>query len=171
MMNKEDEENKQHFEEDRTKTLKLPSKQIIKNQLDNIRVFTIVVLSLGQEQKGIKYGFIEKLNIGRKVENPGLNINDKTISSHHCSLVVKDGKVYISDTKSRNGTYLAGKRLSPGEEHHLQPEDIFLLGQIEIQLGVVRTSDIIKENIQVIDKPKFKTYLEEMHSDIDLAQS
>ena len=62
--------------------------------------------------------FFDRIEIGRfsekKIGLPGvLGIQDPTVSSHHCVITQEpDGRCYIRD-KSRNGTRLDGRRLTP----------------------------------------------------------
>jgi two-component system NtrC family sensor kinase len=51
---------------------------------------------------------------GRSFDND-IRIDDKTVSRKHLKIVNRSGKVFVTDLKSRNGTYFDGKYLDPGE--------------------------------------------------------
>jgi hypothetical protein len=65
--------------------------------------------------------------IGRE----GCNFNlagDRQVSRRHAMIEKKEDGIYITDLKSRNGTFLEGKRLSPHQRQRLEPN-------AEVQLG------------------------------------
>jgi hypothetical protein len=65
--------------------------------------------------------------IGRE----GCNFNlagDRQVSRRHAMIEKKEDGIYITDLKSRNGTFLEGKRLSPHQRRRLEPN-------AEVQLG------------------------------------
>ena len=51
----------------------------------------------------------------------------KSISSAHCMLSLKDGRVYLEDRGSKNGTYIGSRRLTPGVPTELRVGDSFSL--------------------------------------------
>ncbi|KDR71292.1 hypothetical protein GALMADRAFT_25990, partial [Galerina marginata CBS 339.88] len=63
-----------------------------------------------------------------------------TMSRAHAEVWTEDGKVYIKDTKSFNGTYVNGKRLSPEREES---------GPFEL-----KSDDTIEFGIDVFDDEK-----------------
>lgn len=78
----------------------------------------------------------DKLLVGRG-QNVQLWINDKNISREHCQIECEDGNVYVSDLKSRNGTYLNGQRilqktgLKDGDEIRLASTSYFVVNFIK----------------------------------------
>jgi hypothetical protein len=46
-------------------------------------------------------------------------IPDPTVSRIHARIFRRDGEFYLSDLNSRNGTFIEGRQISPGEEIHL----------------------------------------------------
>jgi len=50
------------------------------------------------------------------------------VSRHHCRFEVKDGKVYVKDLGSENGTYVDGNRLN-GESVELKDNSVLNLGE------------------------------------------
>ena len=66
--------------------------------------------------------------IGKKAGN-GLTLDRPAISREHCAILKKDGEYFLRDLKSRNGTYLDGKRIHT---------DISLHDGAQIHLGDFR---------------------------------
>ncbi len=80
----------------------------------------------------------DRTSIGRDVRND-IAIHDDVISSFHASILHEQGRIYLEDTSSKNGTFLNGKRIERAE---LKDGDIFHLCQTgpEIQLSLGRPS-------------------------------
>lgn len=57
-----------------------------------------------------------------------------TLSREHALIVVAEGKMFIEDAESANGTYLNRSKLPPGQKHALQDDDIVQMGQIKLQV-------------------------------------
>jgi pSer/pThr/pTyr-binding forkhead associated (FHA) protein len=54
-------------------------------------------------------------------------LNFGEVSRNHCSVVVQDGRVLITDLNSRNGTSVNGVRLTAHEVHELKNGDTIIL--------------------------------------------
>jgi diguanylate cyclase (GGDEF)-like protein len=70
--------------------------------------------------------------IGRS-RHADIRIEDPGVSREHCRLLRRDGRVYVEDLSSRNGTLLNGDRvarvpLEPGDRVQLGPATILQLG-------------------------------------------
>lgn len=81
--------------------------------------------------------FYENLGIGRGHSVPQfekfLSIgDDPRVSKLHCAIIQKEGKLYLKDMGSRNGTYLNGKRVT--QPVLLQRDDIIGMGETEIEI-------------------------------------
>jgi len=72
--------------------------------------------------------------VGRSFDND-IRIDDKTVSRKHLKIVNKDGKVFVTDLKSRNGTFFDGKYLDPGCEVEIEEGMPLALGMAVIGLG------------------------------------
>lgn len=57
-----------------------------------------------------------------------LVIEDEYISRRHAEIIFRDGRFYISDPGSSNGTFLNGRRLSPGEVAPISDGDLIRIG-------------------------------------------
>lgn len=52
---------------------------------------------------------------------------NESISKHHADIIMLNGKYYLSDAGSTNGTYLNGERLEPGKQMQLENPAMFKL--------------------------------------------
>jgi pSer/pThr/pTyr-binding forkhead associated (FHA) protein len=71
--------------------------------------------------------------IGRHKECQ-LRANGSTISQHHCAILLRQGKVFIHDFDSTNGTYVNQKRVH--EEQELAPGDLLELGRLAFRVQI-----------------------------------
>ncbi len=65
----------------------------------------------------------ESFSIGRE-EGRDLQIPSDMVSRHHASVLLKDGKFFIQDNESSNGTFLNNCALTPKEPHQLNHKDV-----------------------------------------------
>ncbi len=72
--------------------------------------------------------------VGRSFDND-IRIDDKTVSRKHLKIVNRSGKFFVTDLKSRNGTYFDGKYLDPGCEVEVEEGMRLALGMTVIGLG------------------------------------
>lgn len=68
--------------------------------------------------------------IGKKREAVDGYIERDTISRIHSRLWVKNGRLYISDANSTNGTYVNGATIEPGQEVEIFPGDRILFADV-----------------------------------------
>ena len=59
--------------------------------------------------------------------------NDELLSGRHCELSLKEGRIFICDLNSTNGTYVNGVPISGS--FRLHNDDIILLGSMELRIG------------------------------------
>lgn len=82
------------------------------------------------------------LNLAQFPELPKSDL--KTVSREHC-LIAREGAFYITDLKSRNGTWLNGKKLTPKRPYLIKSGDQFKLGKVTFKFEVIKVkSDVIK---------------------------
>lgn len=72
----------------------------------------------------------EKISIGRDSDND-IYINNLAISRYHARIIVEDGKIFIEDLESSNGTYLNGQKITHSE---LNEFDTVLIGKYKISI-------------------------------------
>jgi len=90
----------------------------------------LVVLSEGFAGKTYELK-TDKTTIGR-VDDNSFSIAEGSISSHHCEINLKGGKVYVKDLDSTNGTFVNEKQVKG--EALVPAGKILRLGQVEIRL-------------------------------------
>ncbi|MBC8531378.1 FHA domain-containing protein [Gehongia tenuis] len=84
-----------------------------------------------EEIMGRRYGLKLESIIGRG-RSCDVNVEDASISRSHCRIYFKQGKWYVEDAGSRNGTFLNGKKVSrPKRIYH---RDILKLGDVEFDM-------------------------------------
>lgn len=71
--------------------------------------------------------------IGKKKDCVDGYIGKDTISRIHSRLFVSDGRLYVADANSTNGTYVNGESISPGQEVEIFPGDRILFADVEYE--------------------------------------
>lgn len=59
---------------------------------------------------------------------------DRGVSREHAQLHLKEDRLYVTDLGSTNGSFLAGKKLTPNKPEMLRKGDELLLGRLAIQV-------------------------------------
>lgn len=77
----------------------------------------------------------EKYLIGRG-QSCQLRPKSESISRKHCIIVVRKGKVFVQDLKSRNGTFVNGTRVSTDKASVLKNGDELTIGKMAFELMV-----------------------------------
>lgn len=77
--------------------------------------------------KGSVYPIHSSVTIGRKDINT-ISIEDPFVSSHHAKIVLKDGRVYLKDLGSTNGTRRNGEEVKDFQEIYIG--DFIEIGRI-----------------------------------------
>lgn len=72
--------------------------------------------------------------VGRSFDND-IRIDDKTVSRKHLKIVSREGKIFVTDLKSRNGTFFDGQYLAPGCEVEIEQGMPLALDMAVIGLG------------------------------------
>ena len=83
-------------------------------------------------REGQRIALIEKpvFIIGKKKEETDCVLKDNSVSRVHARILQEDGKAYLEDLNSTNGTFKNGLRLQPYEKRCLEQEDEIRLGKI-----------------------------------------
>ncbi len=76
---------------------------------------------------GTEHELGETLTIGRGPEND-LTLDSPAVSRHHASLAFQEGRWYVEDRGSYNGTFLNGTRVQPGTPLPLRHADRVEIG-------------------------------------------
>lgn len=72
--------------------------------------------------------------LGRSRHND-IRITDGTVSRKHLKILIRGGKLFITDLESQNRTYYKGKYLVPGEEVEIEENVPIAIGMTVICLG------------------------------------
>jgi predicted component of type VI protein secretion system len=72
----------------------------------------------------------EKTTVGR-LEDNAFQIQEPSVSSHHCELARRGNDIVVKDLSSTNGTFINGEKVA---EAVLKPGQILRLGQVEMRL-------------------------------------
>ncbi len=73
---------------------------------------------------------VSSLTIGRAPEND-LVLEHVTVSRQHAHLTLEQGRLYVEDLGSSNGTFVGDQRLTPGQRVEILPDQAFELGQVK----------------------------------------
>ncbi len=77
----------------------------------------------------------EKFFVGRS-DSCQLRPKSESVSRRHCAIVQKDGRVLLLDLKSRNGTFVNDKQVSPEKAKILKSGDKIRIGQLEFEISI-----------------------------------
>jgi hypothetical protein len=72
--------------------------------------------------------------VGRSEDND-IQINDKTVSRRHLKIVLRDNRLFVTDLKSENGTFISGDPITSGLEIEVEEGEILTIGMCMICLG------------------------------------
>ena len=72
--------------------------------------------------------------LGRSAKDADYVVNVEQVSRRHLKLSIEDGKVYVEDLGSYNGTAVNGEKLEPGAKHELNAGDTLRIATIETQV-------------------------------------
>lgn len=101
-----------------------------------------VAVYVGSAQEPIITSAQERVTLGRRKDLPVADLIDLTsydayrmgVSRNHAVLTYKDGRIYIHDVGSVNGTWIDGQRLKSYELYAIEPGTPITLGQLTIYL-------------------------------------
>ena len=112
---------------------------------------------------GVEKGYHFNLIVGSS-KDANICLDNKRISHNHLQLIYnQEGKLYVVDLDSLNGTFLNGNKLVAGEEKLLKSKDrLQLAGVNDIVVVVVRNDNKNSDNdiINIIDKLSIKKRLQ-----------
>ena len=80
-------------------------------------------------------GFVidRQLVLGRSTGSGIMTVNDRYVSSNHCVIRVRDGKLFLSDLNSANHTFLNGKQITRTTELH--NDDVITIGNTGLRIA------------------------------------
>ncbi|HAG68638.1 MAG TPA: hypothetical protein DCL38_01535, partial [Lachnospiraceae bacterium] len=87
-----------------------------------------------QENESFKAVISDRFTIGRSASKTKLSFpEDTALSSVHCSLFIRDKKLFIKDENSTNGTFVNGVPISG--QYELNQDDTILIGSYEYRIS------------------------------------
>ncbi|MBX3170057.1 MAG: FHA domain-containing protein [Candidatus Eremiobacteraeota bacterium] len=92
----------------------------------------------------------EQMTLGRDAKCT-VPFQDGEVSRQHARIAEKDGKYYLQDSNSTNGTYLNGQRLEPGQWVEYKPGDSLSLGQ---KIELTRSPHDLPEQLPQLTLPQ-----------------
>lgn len=89
--------------------------------------------------KSFRVPLSNSIIIGRPKKSCAVNLDialsyDGSVSGPHCEITVKDGKFYIKDLQSSNGTYVNGRKILA--ETEIFSGNILKFGRLEMRFEV-----------------------------------
>ncbi len=86
-----------------------------------------------QQRKGrtMVTPFTACITVGRKRDND-IELQDPQVSGHHCQIGMQNGRVYVQDLGSTNGTFVNDKRVDTA---WLSQGDVIKLGSYRLKIG------------------------------------
>ena len=114
--------------------------RIKKNPNDTRRIWTgearertLYLTDLNNPGQTFQIPLTDSVIIGRNANEADLVIDyDRSVSGRHCRICERDGKFYVKDLQSSNGSLLNGIRLS--DEMEIYSGSILTLGRLEIRV-------------------------------------
>ena len=99
------------------------------------RAHTLYLEDLKNPGQTVQIPLADTIIIGRNANEADLVIDyDRSVSGKHCQICERDGKFYVKDLQSSNGSLLNGIRLS--DEMEIYSGSILTLGRLEIKVQI-----------------------------------
>src|SRR4029079_10138149 len=112
------------------------------------RIARLLVMNAG-EILGESPLHIGRMMIGRAAD-ADLQIDDRTISRHHCQIISNQFLSVIQDLNSTNGVYFKDQRL---RRHNLSDGDVVILGSFQVTYLDERESEQAEYEEDIIEEP------------------
>lgn len=86
------------------------------------------------EQECREAVFEGRFIIGAAKDKNSIVLDSRYVSRRHAEIVCRNGRLYIIDLNSKNGTYIKGKKLISDTEYEIKPGDVITLADKEIAI-------------------------------------
>ena len=85
--------------------------------------------------------------IGRTPDND-IVLNHPQVSSHHALLHHIQGRLFVEDKGSANGTYVRGQRIAPGQKIAIESREKIYIGPMPLQIEISASgaADVVQED-------------------------
>ncbi|TKV98950.1 hypothetical protein SEVIR_8G007200v4 [Setaria viridis] len=80
----------------------------------------------------------DAVTVGRVADKADIVLPVATVSGTHARLEKKDGRLFVTDLDSTNGTYINERRLNPGFPIPIDPGSLIIFGDIHLAMFRVR---------------------------------
>ena len=80
------------------------------------------------------------IHIGRSPDND-IQIKDNSVSRKHVKIIMRGDRYFVEDLNSKNGTFIDGNRISPGNEFEVKKGLPIAIGSIVTTLGEEYSGD------------------------------
>ena len=109
------------------------------SKVDDVRWVKKIVIQLTNMEGSPTYNLTHQLSVGSEVGN--IIIADPSVSPRHCTFILQEDVVSVLDHGSLSGTFINGKKISPGRYIILEENDSIRVGDLEVKI-VTKTESI-----------------------------
>jgi pSer/pThr/pTyr-binding forkhead associated (FHA) protein len=111
------------------------------------------MLTLRYEHQGVEktHRLKDGVSIVGRLPTCDIVLNDPSVSRHHATLRVDDGRCYCQDTGSRFGTFINGEQiLAVADATEVKSGDVLKFGELPVTLEQnIPETELLSENHQV----------------------
>lgn len=109
------------------------------SRIDDTREIILVIRGIVQQVKLTEDGIVLGRGDRRGGRQPDIDLTpygaaDRGVSREHCRLYVHEGRMFVEDLGSTNGTFIAGMQLPPREAVALRKGDEVMLSRLAVQV-------------------------------------
>lgn len=119
----------------KTVIINAPSVEGNKEEIKQSRKIVGWLITFTRRAEGDDYRLYEGRNLITGSGQGDIIISDPAVSSPHCMILFRSGKLRIKDELSTNGTFINGTEI---EETELKDGDVIRIGTIEFKLRTVQ---------------------------------
>jgi adenylate cyclase len=102
---------------------------------------TLNILVGCDEGKSYELEDYKTYTVGRSPKND-IVINDRNVSRHHLKIVNNNSMFFIKDLNTKNGTFIDGKNVQPGEEVETREGVPIVIGLTVLGIGAISESSL-----------------------------
>jgi pSer/pThr/pTyr-binding forkhead associated (FHA) protein len=102
--------------------------------LEGHRYVKIFELVLSNMEEAPAYTLTHQLTIGSEIGN--IVIADPSVSPRHATFILQEDVISVIDHSSMAGTFVNGKKITPGKYIILEETDIIAVGDLEVKINV-----------------------------------
>lgn len=113
------------------------SSDIITEKKEEDIIFGEIAIYVRDEKFATKKIGSQEITIGRDPSKANLIILEPIISKSHCTIFVKEGKIFIKDNDSTNGTFLVNNDVRI-KEQEVKENDVISLGKTGIVKLIIK---------------------------------